>query len=211
MSDIKPHDQREPKLLIKLGKFFFRHRGITPIPYWLALFIASILQPITGLYPENLFLGILFIVSGEYIRMACVRRASGITRTRSNKTGEKLITDGLFRFSRNPIYLGNGLIGLGMTSLAGIIIAFPIFILIYLMQYIPIIAWEETILEQKFGDQYRQYKRDVPRWIGISRLKRAQKLENTELYDFKRLLRNEKHTLLGIIFISILLSIHYFF
>ncbi len=81
------------------------------------------------------------------------------------KTTTGLVTSGVYRFSRNPIYLSFVLLGLA--------IAFGLnnaWILLMLTPFIWVInrfviAKEEKYLENKFGDEYEQYKKKVRRWI----------------------------------------------
>jgi len=78
-----------------------------------------------------------------------------------------LATDGIFRFTRNPMYVG------GMTVLAGIALIFALDFLALLM--IPagfvlhhgIVSREEQYLQRKFGDQYRSYRAKAPRYLPL--------------------------------------------
>ena len=76
-----------------------------------------------------------------------------------------LVTEGLYRYSRNPIYLGMMLFLIGLWVLLGsltpllVIAVFP-----WLIQE-KFIKIEEQMLEDKFGDQYLDYKQKVRRWI----------------------------------------------
>jgi len=76
-----------------------------------------------------------------------------------------LVVSGLYRFSRNPMYLGMLLILLGWALWLGQSLALPLLaafvIAIEALQIRP----EEAALEQKFGDEYRAYKKRVRRWI----------------------------------------------
>lgn len=78
---------------------------------------------------------------------------------------EKLVTTGLYRFSRNPMYLALALSLLGETLLLANLAAFSapaLFILaITLLQILP----EEQALRKNFGDQYLAYCRKTRRWI----------------------------------------------
>lgn len=76
-----------------------------------------------------------------------------------------LVTSGPYRFTRNPIYLGFFLIYLGFTLLAGTLwglIASP-FLLLTIT--IVVIHAEETYLDGKFGEQYKEYRSRVRQWI----------------------------------------------
>ncbi len=76
-----------------------------------------------------------------------------------------LVTKGLFRFSRNPMYLGFLLLLLAMALYFNrwdALIAPAIFFLAAQYWYIP---FEEEAAEEAFGDPYLQYKKKVRRWI----------------------------------------------
>lgn len=81
-----------------------------------------------------------------------------------NKT-DKLVTSGMYQFSRNPMYLGMGFILTGLGLWLGNIASFimvPIFIwFVTQLQIIP----EEEILLEKFGDEYSNYMKRVRRWV----------------------------------------------
>lgn len=75
------------------------------------------------------------------------------------------ITDGVFRYSRNPLYLGEVLMLLGLAALLGTwnaLLPVPIFATIIQWRFI---LPEEQILRQRFGDSYRRYQSRVRRWI----------------------------------------------
>jgi protein-S-isoprenylcysteine O-methyltransferase Ste14 len=76
-----------------------------------------------------------------------------------------LVTDGLFKWSRNPIYLGFTLFLLGLAVMLGTLVPFlgPIaFAVISDRWYI---AFEERELQRKFGERYEAYRRTTRRWI----------------------------------------------
>jgi protein-S-isoprenylcysteine O-methyltransferase Ste14 len=78
---------------------------------------------------------------------------------------EKLVKTGTYRFTRNPMYVGLLLLLTGWGVLLGSLSPFimlPVFIWVMTIgQIIP----EEKILEQKFGQQYLDYKLAVKRWL----------------------------------------------
>jgi protein-S-isoprenylcysteine O-methyltransferase Ste14 len=81
------------------------------------------------------------------------------------KPSTALVTDGVFKFTRNPVYLGFAItyIGLavGLDSPVALALLFPCLIIIDRL----VIAREEIYLEAKFGESYRAYKRSVRRWL----------------------------------------------
>lgn len=81
------------------------------------------------------------------------------------KPTTKLMTRGVYRYSRNPIYLAFCIatLGAGLLFNSWWVIA-AIIPLVYLLQRL-VIAREESYLEQKFGQEYRAYRDSVRRWI----------------------------------------------
>lgn len=76
-----------------------------------------------------------------------------------------LVTEGPYRRSRNPIYLGMAFIYLGVvcaTASLGALVLLPLVILV--MEF-GVIRREERYLEARFGEAYRTYKSEVRRWI----------------------------------------------
>ena len=76
-----------------------------------------------------------------------------------------LVTGGMYKLTRNPMYLGLFLILTGIAIVLGQLsplILLPLFIWVLNSQQI---QHEERILEEKFGDAYRQYKQRVRRWF----------------------------------------------
>lgn len=76
-----------------------------------------------------------------------------------------LITSGAFRLSRNPMYLGMIMILVGVGVLMGSLSPFtliPVFAIIIDRLFI---ASEERMLDRRFGDDWRNYKARVRRWI----------------------------------------------
>lgn len=88
-------------------------------------------------------------------------------RTTVNPYGRAstLCTDGPFRFSRNPIYLGDWLILIGASLLFNTLWPLAFAPMIWVMLRFGVIRHEEVHLEALFGDAYRAYKKRVRRWI----------------------------------------------
>ena len=81
------------------------------------------------------------------------------------KKSTYLVTSGVFRFSRNPMYLGMLLFLLGTAIILNIIGGLIISILfIFYMNFFQIIP-EEKALENLFGKNYRNYRKTARRWI----------------------------------------------
>ncbi len=76
-----------------------------------------------------------------------------------------LAVDGIYRRSRNPLYLAMTLVYLGLAIAAGSAWAIALLIPLLVLMHVGVIFREEGYLEQKFGDAYRQYKSHVRRWL----------------------------------------------
>ena len=81
------------------------------------------------------------------------------------KATPEVISTGIYRLTRNPMYLGMALlqaaIGVGLAN-AWILLLIPVVLVIV---YAAAIRHEEAYLERKFGEPYLDYKRSVRRWI----------------------------------------------
>ena len=76
-----------------------------------------------------------------------------------------LVTGGLYRFSRNPIYLGLTLVYLGLTLGFASFACMVLLPAVLAVMQIGVIYREERYLEAKFGEAYRSYKSRVRRWF----------------------------------------------
>jgi protein-S-isoprenylcysteine O-methyltransferase Ste14 len=75
-----------------------------------------------------------------------------------------LVVEGIYRLTRNPLYLGLTLIYLGLGVAAGSFWAIGLVVPLLWVINTGVIAREEHYLERKFGDEYRAYKARVRRW-----------------------------------------------
>jgi protein-S-isoprenylcysteine O-methyltransferase Ste14 len=81
----------------------------------------------------------------------------------------KIVKSGLFKYSRNPMYLGFVLALLGAAFLYQA--ALSSFLLVAIFWFIAdrwYIRYEEKEMLKKFGDEYRQYCKETPRWLGLA-------------------------------------------
>jgi len=144
---------------VEFGKKFFQWRDYTPIPLiiimlWLAKATAF-----------SAMLGTVIIVCGELFRIYSVAFIGKISRTRSDNTGNNLITSGPFAFVRNPLYVGNFLISTGMAVFSGSFAVTLLTIGLFTLQYYFIVQYEEHTLSQKFGQEFDDYRAKVNAWF----------------------------------------------
>lgn len=76
-----------------------------------------------------------------------------------------LIIQGLYRYVRNPVYLGALLVQVGYILWFGSGILISYFVFFVLAYHILIVFVEEPILRNTFGAAYDEYNKNVPRWI----------------------------------------------
>lgn len=181
---------------------FFKYRSYTPVPFVLIMLFFA--------FPNiwSLIIGFLIAFTGELIRLWGVSWAGSETRTTGKVGGSYLIVSGPFAHLRNPLYLGNILLytGLGIMSFA----LFPwlqiIGFLFFSFQYYTIVKEEEKYLTDNFGEQFIEYKKNVPGFIPrITRYKTGN-IEQPD-YSFNKGLKSERRSLqaFGIVILTILL------
>ena len=108
--------------------------------------------------------GIGSLVLGAILRMWAVSHPGRHTRSRTIKA-PSLITAGPYACVRNPIYLANFLIGLGLVVLAEAIVWVPFYFILFGLPYRKIVDQEERFLRNRFGDEFDRYCEAVPRWL----------------------------------------------
>ncbi|OGU57618.1 MAG: protein-S-isoprenylcysteine methyltransferase [Ignavibacteria bacterium RBG_13_36_8] len=139
----------------------FKYRSYTPIPF---LAMMLIFQEITTL---SLIIGFIILILGALIRFWGVCFAGSETRTTGAVGGTFLIISGSFAYVRNPLYLGNLFVylGIGIMSMA----LFPylqiVALLFFYFQYRIIITEEEKYLLKTFGEKFERYYKSVPRFF----------------------------------------------
>jgi protein-S-isoprenylcysteine O-methyltransferase Ste14 len=145
---------RPPLLYLLALIAFFLLRWQWPLP------IAS---QTTAMILAGIVLGVLSIGLGLWGRATLL--ASG-TNVDPKATTTAIVTDGPYRFTRNPIYvaLAGLLLGftLGFDDWWGVVVLVPLLA----VMHVGVILREESYLERKFGDGYRQYKVRVARYLG---------------------------------------------
>src|SRR3990172_10584559 len=133
--------------------FDFLQRMIVHNRIILSIIIGSIFLYLATPTRTAILTGIPFILLGETVRTW----ASGFI-----KKNRELAQGGPYALTRNPLYLGNFLIGAGFSIMANNLLLLFLFLKIFTLVYIIIIKNEEKSLLEKFGDTYLTYKNKVP-------------------------------------------------
>jgi len=143
----------------RIGAVLFKNRGWLPI-----LFLGVPLLAPGTTSPNRWIVGAFLIALGEAFRLAGVAAAGTTTRRRSRNV-HRLVTYGIFSWSRNPLYNGNFLVWIGFCVISGVMWFLPIVVLLFGAEYSFIVRYEEGVLESTFGREYLDYKNSVPRWL----------------------------------------------
>jgi protein-S-isoprenylcysteine O-methyltransferase Ste14 len=111
--------------------------------------------------------------------------------------------DGPYAWTRNPLYLGNFLLGLGMVLMGRNPLALILYLIVFYLVYAPTIQAEEDKLRQKFGAVYQNYTLQTPRFFPA--LTRSPPPSRTA-FDWGRVMgHREYRTWLGVLGILLLL------
>jgi len=87
------------------------------------------------------------------------------TPIRTDRPVPRLVTDGPFRYTRNPGYLGLAMLYAGIAVLRNSLWAILLLpVVVYVIQR-EVIGREERYLERTFGEEYLAYKARVRRWV----------------------------------------------
>jgi protein-S-isoprenylcysteine O-methyltransferase Ste14 len=196
--------------MIQIGNFFFKYRNLIFPIIGVLIFIPSPILFTPEIFGDRyytipLVLGLTIALSGQVIRALTIGLKYIVRGGKDKKVyAEDLVTEGLFRHCRNPLYVGNILMLLGVgiisNSLFFLLFVVPFFCFIYQA----IVLAEENYLRNKFGVSYLAYTNDVNRWVPDLR-GLGNTLASME-FNWRRYLINEYNTVYMLL-ISILLVI----
>jgi protein-S-isoprenylcysteine O-methyltransferase Ste14 len=118
-----------------------------------------------GLATRALLSLIPFNLSGILALWASMVLRRRQTPVNPKKPTTAIVTDGPYRFTRNPLYLSLLLLYAGFTVLLCSLWPLLIFPLLFAVFHYGLVLREEAYLEKKFGPRYLDYKKRVRRWI----------------------------------------------
>jgi protein-S-isoprenylcysteine O-methyltransferase Ste14 len=153
-----------------------------PAPIALRSSLAALLMPgmVAGVFPQlvlrgtsneasllAVIAGYLLVAAGLVLLVSCIVRFAhegGGTLAPYDPPGA-LVVQGAYRFTRNPMYVGvlTILLGLTIANASTRLLGYTAFVAAGF--YVFVHAVEEPWLESQFGESYRRYKTQVPRWL----------------------------------------------
>ena len=116
-------------------------------------------------FPLN-WIGAVMLLTGLSITVWGSNKFQKVgTNIRTFDSPRKLVTDGLFQYSRNPMYLGFSVAVVGVALMLGSFSPLLVSLLFMLIVDRWYIAYEERMMLETFGNEYRQYCLRVRRWL----------------------------------------------
>lgn len=183
------------------GNWLFRWRSYLPLPA-IGIFLLALREYEHFGHSERLdhiWEVICLIVSflGLAIRIFTIGHTPKGTSGRNTKrqVAETLNTAGAYSITRNPLYLGNFFMGLGIALFAHIWWLALIYVLIFWLYYERIIFAEEAFLRNKFGDEYLEWANSTPVFFP----KFSQYKKPDLPFSFKNVLRREYNGFFAVI------------
>ena len=179
--------------LVSLGNFLFRHRNLLfPVVFLAVVLLDRPRYPFGSAAADRVLdvAGILLAAAGQALRVLVIGLDYIIRGGRAGKVyAEDLVTGGLFAHSRNPLYVGNIAVFVGLLVILNSPLGWLFGVPAVLVAYRAIVAAEEDFLRRKFGAPYDEYCRDVPRflpaWRGLGATIRSMP------FDWRRVVRKE--------------------
>lgn len=175
-------------MLVKFGNFLFHYRNILFPFFYAALFLPSpdiFTNHKTAFIPGAFFIGAGIIIRSITIGLVYIIRGG----KKKQIYAENLVTEGIYKICRNPMYLGNILLifgfGIFANSLLFLILFFPLFLFFYLS----IIKAEESFLFTKFGSRFEDYKNSTNALVPD--LSSAKEAFAGHRFNFRRVIRKE--------------------
>lgn len=119
-------------------------------------------------FPGQRWIAVAFLLAGAGVAGAglyAFRRSRTTVDPLHPERAAQLVTSGVYRYTRNPMYLGMALALLGWAVFRGSVLAFlPMVVFPIYLTHFQIVPEEEVLLS-KFGDAFQRYQQQVRRWL----------------------------------------------
>src|SRR4029079_12323036 len=128
-----------------------------------------LLLPGADLFADPLhaaLLGALEASCGQLVGQLSIALDDTVRGGREGKVyADGLVITGIYRHTRNPMYVGNITIAIGVALASNSWSTVCVTVPLVCFAYVAIVAAEENYLRGKFGPAYEDYCREVPRWL----------------------------------------------
>jgi protein-S-isoprenylcysteine O-methyltransferase Ste14 len=177
--------------MVRIGNFFFKSRNFLFPVFYICLFLPF--PRLSSDYLTFFFIGLTVAIIGQLVRMLTIGLVYIIRGGRKRPIYAKgLVTDGVFSHCRNPMYVGNILLIVGMSILSNSLFAVVIMIPLFMFIYQAITLAEEDFLRNNFGSGFDDYCSKVPRWL--PKLKGIGKTIRSNSFNLKKVFYKEYNT-----------------
>jgi protein-S-isoprenylcysteine O-methyltransferase Ste14 len=188
-------------MMARAGRLLFRWRSFTPV-LLVAVALPLLWRSRGPASPLRLASGLALCIAGQALRAWVLGGVPDGTSGQNEKLiATSLNTTGPYALTRNPLYLGNLGIALGLCLIAHDIWLLSIVALLFAVQYRAIIAAEEVFLRDRFGAAHEEWSARVPRFW--PRLATA---ASPRPWDIRRALRKEHNPAAAWISLALVLA-----
>jgi len=190
--------------LKRQGDYLFKYRGSLPIIFLVfALAVrghyihygsnnSAVISSISAFMESiALYIGLFGVLLRLYTIGFTPKNTSG-RNTSEGQIADELNTTGLYSLTRNPLYVGNFFMWMGLVFYIGVIWFFLLFICTFWIYYERIVFAEEVFLRKKFKESYLQWANEtavfIPKKLSYEHPKKS--------FNWKKIIVKEKSTIL---------------
>jgi protein-S-isoprenylcysteine O-methyltransferase Ste14 len=113
------------------------------------------------------FLGFFCVLAGGLILVYCTRLFTSVGKGSPWPLDppQKLVSTGIYKYSRNPQFVASGMIWFGEFLLSGSFLLFWYTIAWVIFNHLLLVLYDEKMLQKKFGSKYVEYCKKTPRYL----------------------------------------------
>ena len=120
--------------------------------------ISTFLTDYVSLYIRMILLGLILVIAVYFIQ-------SGHVAVKHEQRPSGVVSTGAFRYVRHPLYLGSMMFYLGLAVSTVSLFSLVMVVVVIFIFYNHIAGYEETLLEDRFPEVYRKYKKKTGKWV----------------------------------------------
>jgi len=142
------------------------------LPGTVAVYLPSVIlrrteAPAPGAWGAPQSVGLLLMIAGTAILLRCIRDFAVVGRGTLSPIDapRKLVVAGLYRYVRNPMYVGVTMVLVGEVLFFKSLALLEYTVVWFGVVNLFVLFYEEPTLKRRFGESYDRYRRSVGRWI----------------------------------------------
>ena len=138
----------------------FRYRAFLSLMQRMRVPLGFLLTPVMLLAARPTSISVVLGMGVATLGLALRAWASGHLRK-----NEDLTVSGPYKYTRNPLYLGTFILGTGISISSGVFWLVVLFVVLYLIVYVPVMIAEARTMRNLFPDRYDAYSKRVPLFV----------------------------------------------